>query len=1247
MWITKLFDRIKKDKADVTKDDRLHVLSPILLEKEITFGDETIKNPAYYSVEELRKAVNDNNCRNIAITGVYGAGKSSVINTFLKEDCVKKVLKISLSNFIPERVYEGGGKGDGEDQSEAPKKYESDIEYRIFLQILHKANQGKTAKTHYERLSYISMTKAVRFAVLTCLFFISIIVTFEPDIFRIDSIHDWFYRLSNAGNIKFWIDLVAVGFMISYITGYTIYTIKRFNSTFLNNLKKLKASGVEVEIESNSSTINKLLNEILYFFKAGEYELVIFEDLDRIANPQELFLKFREINLLLNESDNFISNDRHIKFIYAIRDDIFIDEVRTKFFDYIVPIIPVIDSFNAGEYLLKKYKDSLVGIKDTDVKRLGLFLTHMRELVNTMNEYQLYKKTIFKELMSPKKLLAMTIYKNIHPEDYSKIHSKDGFLYYVFSHKSVFTQPLTEEKRNTIINLNDKLNNAKEEIYKYRLKILSVLEEKGIRKVEIKGVIYSLNDVARKDSLYASFENNKIENCYIEDPDSLETGIYKYKYNYKELLKMVNSEGIVNDILKSIQGLELMIFDRQNAKAKLEKEIRSIESKSLKDLMLLTGDGSKSLKLIDLDYYSYKVDINNLGKNLKEKNDSQEAVVEMINEPIVNTIHGLIRSGYISEDYETYISYTYTGSFSEQEFNFQQSVLQGLELPFDYKLNYIESVIDTLYSDYYGSRSILNFDLLNYLLKSRNNARIDNFIETARKNFDFIQSYDLQSGKKSEFFERVFKDWAGCVLLISSIQDNDQRSFMLKLLYRVAPLSISVSTEEREFLNTQYAFICENFSLLTVESLKKFISKHGVIFAQLVEPTEQTTVMLDMVVKIHAFTITYDNLRIIYGKEFESKPFSMICKSDDILYQYVIRDINYLFNLFPKSATDEDENGLIKLSSFSSISDEELHGYFERQQNKIILLSNVTFDRYQVCIDSDIVAPTWVNVREFVAKGNLISAIAPFLNKHAEVLSKIKLIHGDLELQKSIFSNNEILTVDSYRLLAASAHYYVSVNTLEGIEEERVDILLDNNLIEYGKDEMAFVSQFSPHVIAKYFINNFKEIMEDQNHIEFTNSNIFGIAIMESSLNVEQKKYFLQKLAVFFKNTEASREYASLICKFYKVNGIDENINFDLLTSALEDYQGEGTWFTKIDLINNVHKISPYVPSRTMRMVNSLGDPYNQLTAHSHLTQLEDNLRNTELVNYLKSNTPYINRIIPMSSEGKFKVTYKRNPNNQ
>jgi hypothetical protein len=1221
----------------VPNDDSRQLLAPCLLKAD---------DPAYKSVEELDYAVSQHECKNIALTGVFGSGKSSVINTFLQlKKTTKKVLRISLSNFediVSLEQTDNNKPSDGNELSENDKYYEDGIEYKVFQHILYKADPDKTGNTRFTRLHAINKDKIKKKCECVCLFFLCFIVVFEPKVLQIDSFYkayDYIFgRISNITNII--CDIIASLVMVKLLYEFSVKVVCYLSCI---SIHRIKAKDIEVELNKDKPVFNKLLDEILYFFEAGEYEIIVFEDLDRINKPSWLFLKLREINLLLNESDDFIANDKHITFIYAIKDDIFQDEVRTKCFDYIVPIIPVVDSFNAGEYLLKNYKAALSGINDVDVKRLGLFMTRIRELINIMNEYQLYKKTIFKEVMSSKKLLAMTIYKNLYPDDYSKIHSKDGFLYYVFSHKSVFTKPLTSQKSNTIKNLDSELNNAKEGIYNYRMEILNVLNDKRISKVEIKGVIYSLNDVARKDVLYNSFENDKIDKWYIEDPDSPGMGIYSYKYN--ELIKNFNSEGYYDHILNEIRQLEWTISDYQNTKDKLEKEIRIIENRSLKDLMVLTG-GYESLKLIIYDYYSYQGDINHLEELQKEENDIQDAVIKKVNEPIVNTVYGLIRNGYISEDYETYISYTYTGSYGEQEFNFQQSVLQGLELPFDYKLNHIESVIDTLYSDYYGSRSILNFDLLNYLLKSSNNAQIDNFIETARKNIDFIQRYDLQSGKKSEFFDRLFKDWIGCVSLISSIQDNDQRSFMLKLLYRIAPLTIRVSTEEREFLNTQYACICENFSLLNVEHLVKFIRNCEIIFSQLVEPTEQTKAIFDMVVGLHAFDITYDNLRIIYGEDFEVRPLTMIICSNENLSSYLLRDINYLLNLLPESATNENEKALILLSMHSSIDDKDLYVYFIRQKNKIALLSSAKPERYKICIESDIVVPTWTNVSEFISKGNDISEIAAYINKHGQELAKEKLGKDDEELQKLVLNSDSILSIDVYKILAPTAQCCVDVEDIPNLEDERVKILLDNELIEYSVNATKFISQYSPHLISQYFIQYFDKIMEEDRNIQYNNSNAVGIDIMESDLSIDKKRSFLAEFGAIFKDSDDKGIYARMICEFYRTNGFSDGMDLDLLVRALEEYNEADAWFTKIDLINKVHRIYDHDAPITERMVRSLGVPYNQLIEYSYSTILDKNEQNNELVKYLKDNEPYISKIIPLHDEGKFKVTYKKNQEN-
>ena len=53
-----------------------------------------------------------------------------------------------------------------------------------------------------------------------------------------------------------------------------------------------------------------------------------------------IFSKLRELNHILNNNSN--KKNKSIKFIYMIRDDIFSKYERTKFFDFIVPIVPVL-----------------------------------------------------------------------------------------------------------------------------------------------------------------------------------------------------------------------------------------------------------------------------------------------------------------------------------------------------------------------------------------------------------------------------------------------------------------------------------------------------------------------------------------------------------------------------------------------------------------------------------------------------------------------------------------------------------------------------------------------------------------------------------------------------------------------------------------------------------------------------------------------------------------------------------------
>ena len=145
-------------------------------------------------------------------------------------------------------------------------------------------------------------------------------------------------------------------------------------------IKKLNISNAEIEIESgiSKSILNNHIDEILYFFEVTDYNVVIIEDLDRFEQT-EVFTKLREINLLINNSKK-IANV--VVFIYAIKDDMFRDKDRTKFFDFMIPIIPVINSSNSNEKLLDIVKKNKYKISTDLLDDISLFIDDMRLLYN-------------------------------------------------------------------------------------------------------------------------------------------------------------------------------------------------------------------------------------------------------------------------------------------------------------------------------------------------------------------------------------------------------------------------------------------------------------------------------------------------------------------------------------------------------------------------------------------------------------------------------------------------------------------------------------------------------------------------------------------------------------------------------------------------------------------------------------------------------------------------------------------------
>lgn len=120
-----------------------------------------------------------------------------------------------------------------------------------------------------------------------------------------------------------------------------------------------------------------------------------------------------------------------------LRDDIFISKDRTKFFDYIIPVIPVVDSSNSYDQFITHFDGGgiLKLFNERFLQGMSLYIDDMRILKNIYNEFQIYYNKLNTTELDCNKMLAIIAYKNIFPRDFSELQLNQGMVYTIFSEK--------------------------------------------------------------------------------------------------------------------------------------------------------------------------------------------------------------------------------------------------------------------------------------------------------------------------------------------------------------------------------------------------------------------------------------------------------------------------------------------------------------------------------------------------------------------------------------------------------------------------------------------------------------------------------------------------------------------------------------------------------------------------------------------------------------------------------------------
>ena len=237
-------------------------------------------------IDVLNYAFTHPDIRNIAVTGPYGAGKSSVLKTWCKsKEETLRVLTVSLADFDMQKSANSDVESEDEKALENEKNSattEKSIEYSILQQILYKHNKNELPYSRIERISGVTLSqiaKSTSKLTLTILMALVSLYFLAPEYLTAKfSLPGAFsrYLLEHPLLVRLPGGVLSVAGTLCLLLSQ-LHRIGIFDKKVsLDKVDILK--GAVTAKASAPSLLNVYIDEIVYFFDTTKYDVVIFED---------------------------------------------------------------------------------------------------------------------------------------------------------------------------------------------------------------------------------------------------------------------------------------------------------------------------------------------------------------------------------------------------------------------------------------------------------------------------------------------------------------------------------------------------------------------------------------------------------------------------------------------------------------------------------------------------------------------------------------------------------------------------------------------------------------------------------------------------------------------------------------------------------------------------------------------------------------------------------------------------------
>lgn len=813
-------------------------------------------------VDALKSAIESDKkgkLRNIAISGTYGSGKSSILEKVVEDfegvkPCSTKNISLApLASCCSNAKRRSDDNKDGHGSEGHTDGFPTDtqtnrIQREIVKQLLYGVDPKDVPLSRFHRIHEKSKWEKIGFSLLTSVFLTMLLGTFFGDNLG----KFWQSLLSSLSFIDKW----SISPSGKFLLGYVVLLVLLFAASWMicsyllkSNLKigQVNVSGASLKLDQGvDSYFDQYLDEIVYLFEKSKIETVIFEDLDRFESP-EIFDSLRELNQILND-DPVITGERSrrdgrtIRFIYAISDAVFDDQCikaseetlseerrigafsRAKFFDLIISVVPFVSSNNSHQTARNALGDEITRIDKVGdlLEDVAGFIPDQRTWITIRNDFIMYSRRLHVNLdekkdeenalgLSAAHLLAFLIYKNCYLADVEKMREGNSKIDKIYSTaRSISTGSiyrLSQRRKGAQKDLEMALDSMEAD------RIASQLVQRTKAWIaELRGAEPENLNIRIDGYNEAELEEAHTWERIAAEQEGSEIKIFGFSregYYERTPIEITPTRRVLEKYLDTTIDISQLTSDIVNSKIrKIEKRIENLRTGDWK--YLLNDEACK----IDFE-----------GPDM-----SGDSGRQTLSQFIQDDLHeqgtllaSLIAGGWIAQDYKLYSTIYSDEGMSRNALNFVIHNIDENKSDFSFHLNDadVQNVLKRVRhrdSSLFGQAWMLNISILNYLIKSKANedkktlhmviSYLSNLKGMAK---DFLLAFlSNEENKTAEVLELLAA--APCSEILEFLADD------------VAPLADTITL--CDFLDVVLRHLNKNVQYEVSDTLNNFIQQH-------------------------------------------------------------------------------------------------------------------------------------------------------------------------------------------------------------------------------------------------------------------------------------------------------------------------------------------------------------------------------------------------------------------------------------